>query len=130
MNLLSDTHSLIWYSLDDPKLSAVARDSMKDTGNTILISPASFWEIAIKFSIGKLSLHRSYEEFVDVCLNRYKFRLLPIEPVHTSRVARLPFPTGHKDPFDRLLIAQAIVEGLPIISVDGAFDAYPVRRVW
>jgi PIN domain nuclease of toxin-antitoxin system len=130
LNLLSDTHSLIWYSLDDPKLSAVARALMKDADNEILVSPASFWEIAIKFRIGKMALHRTYEDFVDVCLNRYKFRLLPIEPVHTNRVASMPFPTGHRDPFDRLLIAQAIVEDIPIISADVAFDAYPVRRIW
>ncbi len=130
MKLLSDTHSLIWYSLDDPKLSAVARELMKATDNEILVSPASFWEIAIKFSMGKLALHRSYDDFVDVCLNRYRFRLSPIEPAHTIRLASMPFPPGHKDPFDRLLIAQAIVEDIPIISVDAAFDAYPVRRIW
>jgi PIN domain nuclease of toxin-antitoxin system len=58
------------------------------------------------------------------------FRILPIEPAHTKRLAAMAFPPGHKDPFDRLLIAQAIVEDIPIISVDVAFDAYPVRRVW
>jgi PIN domain nuclease of toxin-antitoxin system len=103
---------------------------MKDSNNEILVSPASFWEIAIKFSVRKLALHQSYEDFVDVCLNRYRFRLLPIEPIHTILLAAMPFPPGHKDPFGRLLIAQAIVEGLPIISVDAAFDAYPVRRIW
>ena len=129
MNLLSDTHSLIWSSLDDPKLGAIARGFMKDARNTILISPASFREIAIKFGMGKLSLHRSYEELVDVCLNQYRFRLLPIEPAHTSRVAAMPFPPGHKDPFDRLPIARAIVADLPIISLDAAFDHSSVRRI-
>ena len=130
MRLLSDTHSLIWYSLDDSKLSEVGRELMKDSDNEILISPASFWEIAIKFSIGKLTLHRSYEDFVDLCLNRYRFVLLPIEPSHTTLLASMPFPPDHKDPFDRLLIAQAIIEGVSIISIDAAFDAYPVQRVW
>ncbi len=130
MNLLSDTHSLIWYSLNDPRLSPVAGASMKDSSNEILVSPASLWEVAIKFSIGKLKLHRTYEEFVDICFNRYRFRLLPIEPAHTTLLAAMPFPPGHKDPFDRLLIAQAIVEGVPIVGADAAFDAYPVRRIW
>ena len=103
---------------------------MKETNNEILVSPASFWEIAIKFSLGKMKLHRSIEDFVDVCLNRYRFRLLPIEPIYTSQVALMPFPPGHKDPFDRLLIAQAIIEEIPIIGVDVAFDHYPVRRIW
>ena len=101
-----------------------------DPGNKVMISPASFWEIAIKVSIGKLALHQPYRDFLDKCLGPGGFRVLPIEPAHTTRLAEMPFPPGHKDPFDRLLIAQAIVEGIPIISVDVAFDAYPVRRIW
>jgi PIN domain nuclease of toxin-antitoxin system len=127
---LLDTHTLIWYSLDAPQLSATARALIKDPDNEIKISPASTWEIAIKVSIGKLALQRSYEDFLDLCLGPHGFRILPIEPAHTKQLAALPFPTGHKDPFDRLLIAQAIVEGIPIISADAAFDAYPVRRIW
>jgi len=130
LNPLLDTHSLIWYALDDPRLSVTARALIKDPGNGILVSPASFWEIAIKVSIGKLTLQRSYEDFLDLCLGPHGFRVLPIEPAHAKRLAVMPFPPGHKDPFDRLLIAQAIVEGIPIISVDPAFDAYPVRRIW
>lgn len=130
MNLLLDTHALIWYSLDAPELSATARASIKDPDNEISISPASIWEIAIKVSLGKLALQRSYEDFLDLCLGPHGFRVLPIEPAHTKRVAAMPFPPGHKDPFDRLLIAQAIVEDIPIISVDAAFDNYPVRRIW
>jgi PIN domain nuclease of toxin-antitoxin system len=130
VRLLVDTHALLWYTLDDPQLSDAARALILDSANEILISPASYWEIAIKVSIGKLSLHRPYEEFIDVCLNRYGFVILPVEPRHTARVACLPFPPGHKDPFDRLLAAQALVEAIPIISADAALDPYSVRRLW
>jgi PIN domain nuclease of toxin-antitoxin system len=129
LNHLVDKHTLIWYVLADPRLSAIARASIKDPANEIMVSPASFWEIAIKVSKGKLGLNQPYGNFIDLCLNQYGFRSLAIEPAHTTLLASMPFPRGHKDPFDRLLIAQAIVEGLPIIGADAAFDAYPVRRI-
>ena len=130
MNLLTDTHTLIWFVLADPRLSLVARALIENPDNEIMVSLASFWEIAIKVSKGKLALNQPYGNFIDLCLNQYGFRLLPIEPTHTTRLASLPYPPKHKDPFDRLLIAQAIVEGIPIIGVDVAFDDYPVRRIW
>jgi PIN domain nuclease of toxin-antitoxin system len=130
VRLLLDTHTLLWYALGDPQLSTTARGLILDQANEILISPASLWEVAIKVSIGKLTLHRPYEEFIDFCLNRYRFVILPIEPRHTTQVAGLPFPPGHKDPFDRLLAAQALVEAIPIVSVDEVFDLYGVRRLW
>jgi PIN domain nuclease of toxin-antitoxin system len=130
LNFLLDTHSLIWFALDDLRLSATARALIEDPNNKIMVSVVTFWEVAIKVSIGKLPLNRSYEDFVDECLKPHMFQLMPIEPAHTTRLAALPFPTGHKDPFDRLLIAQSLVEGIPIISVDAAFDAYPVQRIW
>ncbi len=130
MNLLLDTHTLIWFVLADPLLSVIARALIEDPNNEIMVSPASFWEIAIKVSKGKLALNQPYGNFIDLCLNQYGFRGLPIGPAHTTQLATLPFPPGHKDPFDRLLIAQAIVENIPIISVDGAYDHYPVRRIW
>jgi PIN domain nuclease of toxin-antitoxin system len=130
LNPLLDTHSLIWYALDDPRLSTTTRALIKDPDNLIMVSPASYWEIAIKVSIGKLNLNQPYEDFLALCQGPSGFRVLPIEPAHTTRLVTLPFPRGHKDPFDRLLIAQAIVEDMPIISVDATFDAYPVRRIW
>lgn len=129
MRVLLNSHSLIWYALDDPRLNATARALMEDPAHEVLISPASSWEIAIKVSMGKLNLFQPYEDFLALCLGPAGFRMLPIEPAHTTHVAAMPFPPGHKDPFDRLLIAQAIVEGLPIIGVDVAFDRYPVRRI-
>jgi len=130
LRVLLDTHTLIWFALNNPLLSVTAQVLIEDLNNEILISPASLWEIAIKVSIGKLSLNRPYEDLVDECFQPGMFKLLPIEPVHTNRLVTLPYPSRHKDPFDRLLIAQAIVEDIPIISADVAFDAYPVRRIW
>lgn len=130
MNLLLDTHALLWYTTSDPQLSPVAASAIADPANDVFMSPASYWEIAIKVSIGKLTLHQPYEDFVDACLNRYRFVILPIEPRHTARVAVLPFPRNHKDPFDRLIVAQAIVEGMGVVSADSALDAYGITRIW
>jgi PIN domain nuclease of toxin-antitoxin system len=130
VRLLLDTHTLLWYALGDPRLSATAQALIVDATNDVLISPASFWEIAIKVSLGKLTLNATYEDFIDLCLNRYGFQVLPIEPAHTARLAVMPFPANHKDPFDRLLVAQAAAEGVPIVSADAALDAYPVQRLW
>ena len=104
MRLLLDTHTLLWYTLGDSRLSSNAAVLIVDPANDILVSPASYWEIAIKVNIGKLSLQQPYDDFLDGCINRYRFLLLPIDPRHTSRVAVLPFPTTHKDPIDRLLV--------------------------
>jgi PIN domain nuclease of toxin-antitoxin system len=84
VRLLLDTHALLWYALADPKLSTTARTLILDSANEILISPASYWEIAVKVSIGKLPLHRPYADFLHACLNQYKFVILPIEPLHTA----------------------------------------------
>lgn len=130
MRLLLDTHVLLWYGINDPQLSGTARTLILDASNEILMSPASYWEIAIKVSIGKLALHQPYEDFVDACLNRYGFRILPIETAHTAKVATLPFPSKHKDPFDRLIVAQALAEGIGIISGDQALDVCGVNRMW
>ncbi len=127
MRLLLDTHTLLWYALNDPCLSPTASALIQDPANEILLSPASYWEIAIKVSIGKLQLHQPYQDFIDVCLNTYHFVILPIEPQHTAVVASLPF--HHKDPFDRLLVAQAQVENVPIIGNDMAFDPYGIQRL-
>src|SRR5205807_2001471 len=101
-----------------------------DPANEVLLSPASYWEIAIKVSIGKLVLHQPDVDFLDACTNRYGFRILPIEPRHTAVVATLPFPSNHRDPFDRLIVAQALANGLSILSVDPKLDAYGVTRLW
>ena len=130
MRLLLDTHSMYWYIEDDPQLSGRAPTSIQDASNEILVSPASYLEIAIKISVGKWRLNRPCEEFIDIGLNQYGFQVLPILPTHTARLIGLPFPQGHKDPFDRLLVAQALVEQIPIVSADSPLDAYGVTRLW
>jgi len=128
LRLLLDTHTLLWFALTDPQLSGTATSLIIDPDNEKLVSPASYWEIAIKISIKKYALSKPYEIFMDEAIDKNGFGYLHIEPKHTAALTRLPF--HHKDPFDRLLIAQAIIEGIPIISGDTVLDSYPVKRLW
>lgn len=128
MRLLLDTHAMYWYIEGDAQLMATAQKLIQDVSNEILISPASYWEIAIKVSLGKWKLNRSYQDFIDLALNQYGFEVLAILPTHTAVVIGLPF--HHRDPFDRLLAAQALAEGIPLVSADAIFDQYGVNRVW
>jgi PIN domain nuclease of toxin-antitoxin system len=128
MRILLDTHTLLWYALDDPSLSAVARSRVIDPANDVLISPASYWEIAIKLSVGKLTLIEPYEQFMDDAVRGNGFQVMPILVSHTAVVATLPF--HHRDPFDRLLVAQALAENIPLVSRDADLDAYGVQRLW
>ena len=109
-------------------MSTTASDLIIDPANDIEVSPATYWEIAIKISLGKYTLPEPYDVFMEREIATNDFRILPIEPKHTAVLATLPF--HHRDPFDRLLIAQAMVEAIPILSVDTVFDAYPVTRLW
>jgi PIN domain nuclease of toxin-antitoxin system len=128
MRLLLDTHAFLWFVLGEPYLSSTARSYILDSAHAKLISPASYWEIAIKVSIGKYKLNVSYELFIQRGIQGNGFEILPIEPRHTIVLTTLPF--HHRDSFDRLLIAQAIAEQITIISNDPAFDAYPITRLW
>lgn len=128
MNLLLDTHTLLWFALNDPRLSARAMDLIRDPANTKRVSPASYWEIAIKISVKKYALSQPYEEFMRNAIDLNGFQYLHIEPRHTAALTTLPY--HHRDPFDRLLIAQAMVDGLAIVGGDVAFDAYPITRLW
>lgn len=128
MRLLLDSHAFLWFVLNDPQLSAAAQGLINDPANDVLISPASYWEIAIKVGLGKLNLHASYDDFMRRGIVGNDFDILPIEPRHTSLLTTLPL--HHRDPFDRLLIAQALVDGIPIVSADAAFDPYGVVRIW
>lgn len=94
MKLLLDTHALLWHALNDAKLSDDARTAILDTSNEVFVSPATYWELAIKISIGKLTLQRPFDDFLDACEAR--FPLLPIVASHTAQVARLPFPPNHR----------------------------------
>jgi PIN domain nuclease of toxin-antitoxin system len=126
--VLLDTHSFIWFNLGDPRLSRVARDVIEDSGNLVRISPASYWEIAIKISKGKLTLVAPYQLFWQKGIDDNEFEILPIELRHTSQLVSMPF--HHKDPFDRLLVAQALAEQIPLISGDAKLDAYGIQRIW
>ena len=128
MKLLLDTHSFLWMSLEESKLSETARETIADLENDLLLSPVSYWEIGIKISIGKYELSEPLDVFVGREVERNDLLILPIEPRHAAEVTRLPF--HHRDPFDRMLVAQAIVEKVPIISADAQLDAYGIERIW
>jgi len=128
MKVLLDTHAFLWFIEDSPKLSASARSVIEDGLNAPLLSVASLWEMAIKISLGKLTLTEPFETMVPEQLDLNGIDQLGIEFEHVTQVSKLPF--HHRDPFDRLLVAQALVEELLIISADGALDAYGVRRLW
>jgi PIN domain nuclease of toxin-antitoxin system len=123
---LLDTHAFIWLTEEDPNLPADLR-TLIDTAETVYLSIVSLWEIAIKLNIGKLSLQRSYES-IGAALEDSDILILPISFADTVQIRHLPL--HHKDPFDRLLIAQAMNHNLTIISTDIAFDAYPIQRQW
>jgi len=128
MKLLLDTHTFLWFIMGSPNLSTTARALIEDVANEKFLSVASLWEIAIKLSIGKLMLSAPFDVLIPQQLSLNGFELLNIEIDHAALVATLPF--HHRDPFDRLLIAQASVEKMSVVSIDAVFDAYSVTRLW
>jgi PIN domain nuclease of toxin-antitoxin system len=124
---LLDTHVFVWLADGDDRLSSRARAIFGDTEQECFLSAASVWEMAIKASLGKLTLTTSLEQLVQGGVER-GVRLLDVACEHAYLVERLPF--HHRDPFDRLLIAQAMHEGLQLVSADEALDPYPVTRIW
>ena len=128
MNILLDTHAFLWFVWDDAQLSQTAKDTITDPNNRKLVSVASVWEIAIKVSLQKLDLGMPYLSFMQSQLAINLFEILPMTLEHGAEVARLPF--HHRDPFDRLMIAQSMWEQIPIVSADPTFDAYSIKRIW
>lgn len=128
MKLLLDTHALIWAAENDSRLSDLAREAAKDPANEVFYSAASIWEMAIKIRLGKLKLAWPLDDSFQALLEKNGFEFLAVEFDHAAKVAGLPL--HHGDPFDRLLIAQALVEGLRPVSNDTALDAYDVKRLW
>jgi PIN domain nuclease of toxin-antitoxin system len=128
VKLLLDTHAFLWFVLGDRRLSQGALNHILEAANAKFVSPASHWEIAIKISIGKYTLHQPFDVFFSQALARTGFQVLPIEIRHTTELTKMPF--HHRDPFDRLLAAQAISESMAIVSDDGVFDQYGVTRLW
>lgn len=128
MKLLLDTQAFLWLIGGMPEVSQKASKLFTDKNNTFFISLASVWEIAIKTSIGKLTFQQPLEYFLSSQLQENNITTLNIDFRHVIRVAALPF--HHRDPFDRLIISQALSEDLPVVSSDSAFDAYGIKRLW
>ena len=126
--LLLDTHTFLWWIGDAPELSAAARDAIADADNNCFLSMASCWEMSIKSSLGKLKLAKPIERFVSEHLSANSFAMLNIEMRHTAKVEKMPF--HHRDPFGRLLIAQAITEKMTLVTVDKEFKNYGVKLLW
>lgn len=121
MKLLLDTHTLLWFVTSDPQLSATARALIADEDNGLFLSPASYWEVAIKVSIGKYPLTVPFETFFTTALATNGIQILPVLSA---------LPMHHKDPFDRMIAAQALVESIPVVSIDAALDPYGITRLW
>ena len=128
MRFLIDTHTFIWYVTSNPKLSAVAQKLIDDGNNDVLLSIASIWEMGIKHSIGKLTFELPFMTFIESQMQQNSMEILNIRIEHLDIIANLAL--HHRDPFDRLIIAQAMVEQLPVVGVDKAFDSYAVQRLW
>lgn len=128
MNYVLDTHTFLWIVAEDSRLSRKAKRLFLDKSNTIFLSAASVWEMAIKISLGKLALDEPLETFVRNHAEGNDIKILEITPQHIYPIEDLPF--HHRDPFDRLIIAQCMTEALSVISSDPAFDGYPVSRIW
>lgn len=128
MKLLLDSHSFLWFIMGDERLSVTARELIEDEANEPLLSAASVWEMAIKHSLGRLPTKQPFHQFIPQQLAQNGIPVLEISAAHACEVAALPF--HHRDPFDRLLVAQSKVEQLPIVSTDAQLDAYGINRLW
>ena len=128
VRVLLDTHAFLWWLDGDRKLSRRARLTIGDEANTVLVSAASAWEIATKVRIGKLPGAVDVAADIAGCLTRQQFESLDITVLHAQRAGRLP--GTHRDPFDRMLVAQAQIEDLPIITNESVFDKFGVTRLW
>ena len=127
MNLLLDTHAMLWFVAGDERLSPVARNAIESPDAENYVSIASWWEIAIKCSLGKLRIDTPLEDFMDECIDE-GFRVLSIETQHLPALSVLPF--HHRDPFDRLIICQAMEEDMAVCTGDTHFADYDVELVW
>jgi PIN domain nuclease of toxin-antitoxin system len=128
MKLLLDTHAFLWFVTNDARLSETALEMIGEGTNEVLVSPASFWEIAIKVSLGKYPLTVPFETFFREGIDGNDMAILPIDVRHAAVLSSLPM--HHKDPFDRMIVSQGIAEQIPIVSADAALDSYSVQRLW
>jgi PIN domain nuclease of toxin-antitoxin system len=125
VRLLLDTHTLFWSVEEPSKVSATA---MQDPANDLLLSAATIWELAIKVGQGKIALSMPYRQWMETAIADLDLEILPVTVEYAERQSVLP--THHKDPFDRLMIAQTLVDGIRIVSVDAVFGLYDVTRLW
>jgi len=128
MRVLLDTNSFLWFISGSNRLSIDAQRFIADLDNQLVLSLASLWEIAIKISIGKLELLQPFDQLIPQQLKENDIHVMPIELSHLTKILGLPF--HHRDPFDRLIIAQALTEGLCVISPDIVFSKYSVKLIW
>jgi len=128
MRALLDTNSFLWFIGGSDRLSVDAKNAIADPQNHLVLSAASLWEIAIKVGLGKLDLLQPYGQLIPQQLEENNIAVLPIEIGHLNQLIDLPF--HHRDPFDRLIIAQALAEEVPVISSDAAFSPYAVKLIW
>lgn len=128
MKFIADTHAFIWFVTDSPQLSPQAKSLFESPENERFLSMASVWEIAIKTQLGKLSFSKPLEQFLPEQIALNYVQLLDISLSHALKVATIPL--HHRDPFDRLIVAQSLIESLPVLSSDTALDAYGVKRIW
>jgi PIN domain nuclease of toxin-antitoxin system len=128
MRVLLDISSFLWFVAGSDRLSREAREIMEDFDNELVISVASLWEIAIKVSIGKLELLRQFDLFIPEKLEENEIEILHVTFCHLSEMIKLPF--HHRDPFDRLIIAQSVSENLPLIASDRIFREYSIDIIW
>lgn len=128
MRVLLDTHTLLWWLSEDPQLSINAQQTLSHRDNTIIVSAASGWEISTKVRIGKLIVPKEIAENLEAIATRYGWETLPINMHHAQRSGLLP--GFHKDPFDRVLAAQSLSEGVPLVTNDPAFTKFSVHTIW
>jgi PIN domain nuclease of toxin-antitoxin system len=128
MNVLLDTHAFLWLITGDDHLSETARHTFLNPENRLFLSAASFWEICIKKSLGKISLKNGWFQTIQDEMGINAIQWLPIEMSHCAEVTKLPF--HHRDPFDRMLIAQVITEDMQLLSRDSRLSAYAIKRIW
>jgi PIN domain nuclease of toxin-antitoxin system len=128
VRVLLDTHAFLWWISDDPRLSEKAREIIADGRNELFFSAASGWEISIKAGLGRLKVAGDLQRFIANQLSRNAIKILPIYLSHTLHTRVLP--DHHRDPFDRILVSQAILEEMPLLSADPKMSRYPVEVVW
>lgn len=128
MKALLDTHTFLWWILDDKRLSPRARETIRDPNNTLFLSAASAWEMVIKAQAGRLRLPENPARFIHEQLSLQGIEGLPVQVSHALHVSSLP--AHHRDPFDRLLVAQSQMENLPILSSDPLIAQYEVEIIW